>query len=86
MHWTSLPAGPPPSPRPDSPTRPTPDGPGCWLPSCWVYCQFYWFEEGELPQVTLAKVLLWAEIMYRLSVGDGLTPADTTVIPDDPPV
>jgi hypothetical protein len=34
------------------------------------------FEEGELPQVTLAKVLLWAEIMYRLSVGDGLTGAE----------
>ncbi|MER5228035.1 papain-like cysteine protease family protein [Streptomyces flaveus] len=29
--------------------------------------------EGEQPEDTLAKIMLWAETMYRLSIGEGLT-------------
>lgn len=31
---------------------------------------------GELPEETRAKVMLWCEVMYRLSVGDGIVPSD----------
>jgi hypothetical protein len=26
--------------------------------------------KGEQPQDTLAKIMLWAEVMYRLSIGE----------------
>ena len=32
--------------------------------------------EGEQPWDTLAHILLWAEVMYRLSTGDGIAPTD----------
>ena len=31
---------------------------------------------GEDPKVTQAKILLWAEVMYRLSIGEGVQPDD----------
>ena len=31
---------------------------------------------GEDPQDTLAKILVWAEVMYRLSIGEGVAPTD----------
>jgi hypothetical protein len=31
----------------------------------------------EPPEKTLAKIMLWAEVMYRLATGDGVAPADT---------
>jgi hypothetical protein len=31
---------------------------------------------GEKPEDTLAKIMLWAEVMYRLSIGEGLSGAD----------
>ncbi|MGW0594654.1 papain-like cysteine protease family protein [Streptosporangium sp. NPDC002607] len=31
---------------------------------------------GERPEDTLAKIMLWAEVMYRLSIGEGVTGAD----------
>jgi hypothetical protein len=33
-------------------------------------------EEGERPQDTLAKIMLWAEVMYRLSTGEGVQASD----------
>jgi hypothetical protein len=34
-------------------------------------------KEGEQPQDTLAKIMLWAEVMYRLATDDGVAPSDT---------
>jgi hypothetical protein len=31
---------------------------------------------GELPTDTLAKIMLWAEVMYRLSIGEGVSGTD----------
>jgi hypothetical protein len=31
---------------------------------------------GEAPDDTLAKIRLWAEVMYKLSIGQGLLPSD----------
>ncbi|HEY2372950.1 MAG TPA: papain-like cysteine protease family protein [Gaiellaceae bacterium] len=31
---------------------------------------------GEAPEDTLAKIMLWAEVMYRLSTDDGVAPTD----------
>jgi hypothetical protein len=33
-------------------------------------------KRGELPEDTLAKIMLWAEVMYRLSIGEGVSGAD----------
>src|SRR4029453_12559088 len=32
---------------------------------------------AEAPHDTLAKILLWSEVVYRLSIGEGLTGATT---------
>jgi hypothetical protein len=33
-------------------------------------------EPGEVPQDTLAKIMLWAEVMYRLAIAEGVTKTD----------